>query len=88
MRIPELDEMFAGLLLTERDWPPPLPDIKHMYKKYFSYARNLAHNLVCESCGCIFHNPSDLETVPDTYKPLVHLHILPQSNIPFNFSCG
>ena len=66
----------------------PLPDVKPMYKKYLTQIHNLAHNIVCTCCGCIYHNISEFESVAYTFEPLHHLKIPSDVAVPFEFSCG
>jgi hypothetical protein len=88
-RISELDAQFAGLEVTEHEWPTPLPDVKPIYKTFVDRTQELAHNFVCASCGCIFHDITELETVPHSYPPLLrHLRVAEDDHVPFDFSCG
>jgi len=88
-RIDELDAQFAGLKVTEHEWPTPLPDVKPIYKTFVDRTQELAHNFVCASCGCIFHDIAELETVPHSYPPLLrHLRVAEDDHVPFDFSCG
>ena len=66
----------------------PLPDVKPMYKKCIMQIHKLARNVVCASCGCIYHDISEFETVSPSFAPLRHLRILSDVDIPFDFSCG
>jgi Domain of unknown function (DUF6570) len=87
-RLPQLDEQFQQLLVTEAAWPAPLPSAKGLYTRFFDEINQLIHNIVCASCGCINHRPDSYELVPITYEPL-HLLAVPVGvNIPFDFSCG
>ena len=59
-----------------------------MYKKCVTQIHHLARNIVCASCGCIYHDISVFETVPPSFEPLCHLRIPSDVDIPFDFSCG
>ena len=88
-RISELDTRFADLEVTEHEWPTPLPNVKPIYKTFVDRTQELAHNFVCASCGCIFHDIIKLETVPHSYAPLLrHLRVSEDIHVPFDFSCG
>jgi uncharacterized protein YlaI len=88
-RINELDTQFAGLEVTEHEWPTPLPDVKPIYKTFVNRTQELAHNFVCASCGCISHDIAELETVPHSFPPLLrHLRVAEDVDVRFDFSCG
>ncbi len=70
-----MDTEFCDLQIQEQQWPAPLPDIKSMYKKCVTTNHSLAHNIMCASCGCIYHDISKFETIPDSFEPLRHLLI-------------
>ena len=59
-----------------------------MYKRYLTHTYKLTHNIVCASCGCIYHDISEFETVPHSYDSLRHLHIPSNIDVPFDFSCS
>ncbi len=87
-RISELDAQFADLQVKEQQWPLPAPDITPMYKKYLTHTYKLGQNIICACCGCISHDITEFEVVPQSYGPLRHLRIPEDINIPFDFSCG
>jgi hypothetical protein len=87
-RIAELDAQFADLQVKEQQWPMPGPDVKPMYKKYLTHTYKLGQNIVCACCGCIYHDITEFEVVPQSYGPLRYLRIPEDVNIPFDFSCG
>src|SRR5436190_140971 len=87
-RIAELDAQFDNLQVKEQLWPIPAPDVTPMYKKFLTYTYKLGQNIVCASCGCIFHDIAEFEVVLDSYEPLHHLCISENVDIPFDFSCG
>ena len=59
-----------------------------MYKKYLTHTYKLGQNIVCACCGCISHDITEFEVVPQSYDPLRHLRIPEDIDIPFDFSCG
>ena len=59
-----------------------------MYKKYLTHTYKLGQNIVCACCGCISHDITEFEIVPQSYDPLRHLRIAEDVDIPFDFSCG
>jgi hypothetical protein len=61
----------------------PGPDVKPMYKKYLTHTYKLAQNIVCACCGCIYHDITEFEVVPQSYGPLRYLRIPEDVNIPF-----
>ena len=65
-----------------------MPNVKPLYKNCVTKIHGLACNIVCASCGCIYHDVSEFETVPDTFESLRHLQIPSDVGIPFDFSCG
>ena len=75
-RLPELEEEFQQLLVTEATWPAPLPSPKNLYARFFDLMGQVFHNIVCTSCGCIDHGPDSREHVPITYDPLPLLTVL------------
>ena len=87
-RIREMDAHFADLQVKEQQWPMPGPDVTPMYKKYLTHTYKLGQNIVCACCGCISHDITEFEVVPQSYNPLRHLRIPEDVNIPFDFSCG
>ena len=87
-RISELDAQFADLQVKEQQWPLPGPNIMPMYKKYLTHTYKLGQNIICACCGCISHDITEFEIVPQSYDPLCHLCIPEDVNIPFDFSCG
>ena len=87
-RIAELDAQFADLQVKEQQWPLPAPDVTPMYKKYLTHTYKLGQNIVCACCGCISHDITEFEVVPQSYDPLRHLRIPEDVDIPFDFSCG
>ena len=87
-RIAELDTQFADLQVKEQQWPLPAPDVTPMYKKYLTHIYKLGQNIVCACCGCISHDITEFEVVPQSYDPLRHLRIPEDVDIPFDFSCG
>ena len=87
-RISELDAQFSDLQVKEQQWPLPGPDVTPMYKKYLTHIYKLGQNIVCACCGCISHDITEFEIVPQSYNPLYHLRIPEDVNIPFDFSCG
>jgi hypothetical protein len=87
-RIAELDAQFADLQFKEQQWPLPAPDVTPMYKKYLPYTYKLDQNIICACCGCISHDITEFEIVPQSYGPLCHLRIPEDIDIPFDFSCG
>src|SRR5437762_7705671 len=86
-RIAELDAHFTDLQVKEQQWPMPGPDVTPMYKKYLTHTYKLGQNIVCAYCGCIFHDITKFEVVPQSYEPLRQLRIPEDVNIPFDFSC-
>ena len=75
-------------LTAEQQWPLPAPDVTPMYKKYLTHTYKLGQNIVCACCGCISHDITEFEVVPQSYDPLRHLRIPEDVDIPFDFSCG
>jgi hypothetical protein len=88
IRIQELEKEFEDLKAKELKWPAPLPDMKVIYKNFYTEIHKTMHNVVCASCACIGHRPTDFETVPITYQALQLLSIPPDILIRFNFRCG
>jgi hypothetical protein len=60
----------------------------NLYIKYLLHigTYDLARNIICASCGCIFHDIKELEVVPPSYDRLRQLRIPENVNIPFDFS--
>ena len=86
-RLNELDTEFCDLQIREQLWPTPLPDVKPMYKNCVTKIHPLAHNIVCASCGCIYHDISEFKTVPNSFVPLRHFRISFVVDVPFDYSC-
>ena|SRR5947207_10716780 len=83
----ELDAPFVDLQFKEQQCPMSLPNLKSMYKKCVSKIHSPAHNIVCVSCGCIYHDISEFETVPHSFELLRHLQISSDVDISFDLSC-
>lgn len=59
-----------------------------MYKNCVTRIHSIACNIVCASCGCIYHDMAEFKTVPHSFEHLRHLQIPEDVDIPFDFSCG
>jgi hypothetical protein len=56
-----LDEAFEQTKKDESNWPPlPHPDPLSLYKDFHGRILKKAHNLVCGSCGCIYHDHDEI----------------------------
>jgi hypothetical protein len=86
-RIRELDEQFAELLQAEEEFPPQLPDMKDLYSDFYNEMTELTRNVVCASCGCIYHHLGKFTSVSVNDASLRHLHVDP-SHVPFDFKSG
>jgi len=53
-----------------------------------AHTYKLGQNIVCACCGCISHDITEFEIVPDSYDHLRHLRVPEDVNILFDFSCG
>jgi len=70
-RLSELNSSFDTLLHKEQAFPPPLPHMKDLYSAFFHRTNELAHNIVCESCAIVDHDPTLFHTIA-TNDPLLH----------------
>ena len=61
--------------------------MRTLYGYFYDEIVKLARNLVCGSCGCIYHDPSNFDLVLVTDPSLRKLRVDP-SLVPFNFSSG
>jgi hypothetical protein len=50
----------------EEEWRHESPSSDILYAKYYDQIHQLAHNIVCASCGCISHSLGDYEVVSIT----------------------
>jgi hypothetical protein len=80
----DLDEDFVDLLLTEECFPPTLPDIKTLYTDFYNDMMDLTVNIVCASCSCIDHHPTNFEKVSVDDASLRLLKVDP-SLVPFDY---
>src|SRR5256885_1749953 len=68
-RLPQVEEEFQQLLVTEATWPAPLPSPKNLYARFFDLMGQVFHNIVCTSCGCIDHRQVPHKIVLILYPP-------------------
>jgi hypothetical protein len=82
-----LELIYEEVLHEEECWPSPedLPHPKVLYDKFYQELASVSTNLVCGSCGCIFHNLSEISSVPMSSPFLNHLHV-PRNEVEFSYS--
>ena len=83
----DLDEDFVNLLHTKEHFPPTFPDMKMLYTDFYNDMMDLTINIVCASCGCIDHHPTNFEKVSVDDASLRLLEVDP-SLVPFNCKSG
>jgi hypothetical protein len=85
--IADLDTQFEVQCREETQWPGLLPLPKTLYDKFRQGIHRLARNLICASCGCIFHDSNVMQSIPFDH-PSMFLFRVDPALIPYNCSTG
>jgi hypothetical protein len=86
-RIEQLDGDFILRQSKEIEWPHSPSDSRLLYSNYYDRIHQLAHNVVCASCGCIDHSVDKFKTMGVADPHLLPLTVNP-ALVPFDFTSG
>ena len=87
LRLLALDCDFTKLQECQQNWPPILPHPKDLYTNFYQIIKTITNNIICGSCGCVYHSISDIHYLPCSSAQLSSLAIDPDI-VPFDFSSG